>query len=567
MKTLLISVFCILISCTGIAVAAESAPAVLPNVTYTASEVINIWPGTAPGETGDIGPEYVLPNRPRPFDQIADVSVPTLSVFLPDEAKRTGTAILVIPGGGLQRLAIEHEGYEVAEWLNDRGIAAFLLKYRVPPRDPERRWKVGLQDAQRAMSILRSRADEWGVYQDSIGTIGFSAGGEINVMLSVYTGERQYEPVDAVDAYPTHPDFNIPIYGGGFVDYRNNKLRDDILTRINENTPPMFIVHAFDDGALSSIILMNALKRKRVVSELHIFGAGAHGFGFRESGLPVNNWRQLLVNWLEWQGYMDAPAIRDYATNFTESRSGNTDTLPRFESTNKKASVEEAFAAQHRIVRSVLDAGGKVAGYKGVFTSEASQSAFNVTEPVHGVLFEAGKLEYDGTAPVAVSLDTPMLVETEIGYVMETNIGTKLTVARQAMTTVRAIVPVIELPNNLGASMNGTLTSADVAAANAASNRFIVGAAIDPKTIDNIDEISVSLARNGSQLHVGKGSDAIGGQAANLMILINKIIDQGHVIHAGDIIVSGALGAVRPVESGNYSADFGMLGRIEFSVE
>jgi acetyl esterase/lipase len=182
--------------------------AALQNVSYQASEVIQIWPGIAPGETGEIGPEHVLPDRPRPFDQITDVSVPTLSVFLPPEERRTGTAMLVIPGGGLDRLAIEHEGIEVAEWLNDRGIAAFVLKYRVPPRDPKKRWKVGLQDAQRAMSIIRLRAGEWRVDSEAIGCIGFSAGGEINVMLSTYYNERQYEPVDGADTHSTRPDFN-----------------------------------------------------------------------------------------------------------------------------------------------------------------------------------------------------------------------------------------------------------------------------------------------------------------------------------------------------------------------
>jgi acetyl esterase/lipase len=339
--------------------------ALLPNVALRPDEQLNLWPGIAPGETGTIGPERVVPARPRPFDQITDVTVPTLSVFQPVPAKRTGTGVLLIPGGGLDRLAIEHEGYEAAEWLTAHGMTAFLLKYRVPARDPAQRWKAGVQDAQRAMGLIRANAARWKVDPDAIGSIGFSAGAEINVRLSVYHQEpRQYAPVDQADTFSTRPDFNIAMYAGGFADPRANSLRDDITKRLGPTTPPMFIVHAFDDDALTSVILMGALKRANIASELHVFGAGGHGFGVRDTGLPVGEWRDLCLKWLGWLGFLDAPGVRQYARDFTSARAEGR-ALPLLSRTMPATAPAAAYAAQHRVVRDALGKGGEVVGYAG----------------------------------------------------------------------------------------------------------------------------------------------------------------------------------------------------------
>jgi 2-keto-4-pentenoate hydratase len=550
-------------------VAASAQVATLPNVTYKPSEVFNLWPGAAPGETGNIGPEHVLADRPRPFDQLADVSVPTLAVFLPPAEKRNGTAMLVIPGGGLDRLAIETEGYEVAEWLNDNGIAAFLLKYRVPVRNREQRWKVGLQDAQRAMSVVRSRASEWGVDSDAIGTIGFSAGAEINVMMAVYTAEndRQYAPVDAADKFSTKTAFNIAMYGGGFADVRNNTMRADIASRITKDMPPMFIAHAFDDQALSSVVLMGALKRANIASELHIFSAGAHGFGVRDSGMTINGWRELCLDWLRYQGFLDAAAVRTYAKNLVQAWDDGAAGLPRFSTTVKGGDLAQAFAAQRRVVQQTLGKGGEIAGYKGGYTSKTAQASVALTHPVHGVLFKAGKLDAAAKPAIALDAQRPIVVETEIGYVIATDIGTKLRVPRQAMTTVEALVPVIELPVSVGPLMGGTINGADSVAANIGSNRFIVGAPVLPKTIENLDALAVSLKRDGQTLHDATGAEVDGGQAKNLMTLINQIVEQGHVLHRGDIVICGALGGAKKGEKGSYVANYGSLGTIEFKLE
>ena len=551
-----------------LAPAATAQVASLPNVTLRPAAVLNLWPGPAPGETGTLGPEHVLPDRPRPFDQITDVSVPTLAVFLPAAAQRTGTGVLVIPGGGLDRLALETEGFEIAEWLNAHGLAAFVLKYRVPARSRDQRWKAGLQDAQRAMGLIRARAAAWQIDPDSLGTIGFSAGAELNVMLSVYHAEpRQYPRLDAADDLSSRPDFNLALYGGGFANPATNTLREDIATRLDSSTPPMWIAHAFDDAALSSLILMNALKRANVPSELHIFGAGAHGFAVRDSGLPIGPWRDLCLNWLRWQGFLDTPAVRAYARDLAQAQAAAAPAFPRFPAA-AGADLAPAYAAQHRLVRRTLAAGGAVAGYLGAFTTAATQKTLALTQPAHGVLFRAGRLDATAT-PRVIPLDPrrPLVVTTGIGYVIATDIGTKLRVPRQALTTLEALVPVVAFPLHLPPLLGGTLTAADAVAANLGSARYLVGAPVDPKMIPDLDALPVSLRRDDRPLHAAAGADALGGQAQNLMTLINQIVDAGHVLHRGDIIVGGALGAAQPGAPGGYTANFGPLGQLEFRLE
>ncbi|MCX6953023.1 MAG: hypothetical protein NTV51_12790 [Verrucomicrobia bacterium] len=540
----------------------------LPNVTNRPSEVVNLWPGAAPGETGAIGPEHILTDRPRAFDQITDVSVPTLAVFLPAPEKRNGTAMLVIPGGGLDRLAIESEGYEIAEWLNEHGIAAFVLKYRVPPRNREQRWKAGLQDAQRAMGLIRQRAAGWDLDQGAVGTIGFSAGGEINVMLSLYWNEpRQYPSIDAADALSTRPDFNICLYGGGFTNFGATALREDIASRINRTTPPMFVAHAFDDQALSSIALMGALKRANVPSELHVYAAGAHGFGVRESGLPISQWRDGCLAWLGWLGFLDSAAVRSYVKAYSRARDSEAATLPRLSVVLKGGDLSGAFAVQRRLVSDALGHGAVIAGYKAAFATAATQQAGGVTQPVHGVLFKGGRLDASAENVIAVQPKQPVLVETHIGYVIANDIGTKLRVPRQAFTTVEAIVPVVELPSDLASQMRGGANAVDVVAVNLGSSRFIIGATVAPSVIGATDALAISLQRDGELLHATTGADVRDGQARNLMAVVNQVIEQGRVIHRGDVILCGALGGSKRGAQGSYVADFGKLGIIRFKVE
>ncbi len=292
-------------------------------------QVFDLWPGTPPGETGDIGPEIMLVERRRPFFQITNVSEPTVSVFLPDPAKATGAAVMVLPGGGLVRLAIEHEGYEISKWLRDNGVAAFLVKYRVPPRGDDRRhfFKTGVQDAQRAISLVRSRAAEFKIDPNGIGAIGFSAGGEIGTWLSLFgPDERQYEPVDAADQQPTRPAFMLNIYPGGLAfGYGGQEpaVRQDILDHLNDQTPPMFFAHTFPDASMNSILMMAELRKRDIPAEIHVFQDGAHGFGVRKTGAPLGVWPELAMNWMRSLGFLDSRQVRDYADRLTKAFESN----------------------------------------------------------------------------------------------------------------------------------------------------------------------------------------------------------------------------------------------------
>jgi 2-oxo-3-hexenedioate decarboxylase len=287
----------------------------------------------------------------------------------------------------------------------------------------------------------------------------------------------------------------------------------------------------------------------------------------RDTGLPVGNWRELCFNWLEWQGYIDGPGVRSFAKNFVHDLQAGSPKLPRFSAIYPAADLDSAFASQRRIARQIVSNGGEVAGYKGGYTSAAAQASMGIDGPLHGVLFRSGRLEAATKPKIKVSPNRALMVELEIGYVMATDVGTKLRVPRQAMTTVEALVPVIELPVNLGPLTEGDDTAVDAVAANIGSAQFIVGDATTPTDIQNLDTLAVSLQLDGATTHSAKGGDVKGGQAETLMQLINQIIEQGHVIHRGDIIICGALGGAKPGQKGNYRADFGKLGIIEFSLD
>ncbi len=184
------------------------------------TETWNVWPMSRPATLKSKAGNTFLENRPRPFYQVTDVSTPTVSVYRPDHDKQNGTAILVCPGGGLQRLAIEHEGYEVAQWLAGQGFTAFVLKYRVPAPA-----EIGLQDAQRALSVIRSQASKWNVDPNCIGCIGFSAGAEICAWLATHHEDRQYAELDEHDKQSCRPDFAGLIYPGGLVGFVIAKSR------------------------------------------------------------------------------------------------------------------------------------------------------------------------------------------------------------------------------------------------------------------------------------------------------------------------------------------------------
>ena len=219
--------------------------------------VVELWPGKPPDETGTIGAEKVLmsPKLDRkqvevtePTRMVTNVTRPTITVYRPAKEKDTGTAVLVCPGGGYWNLYWQLEGEEVAAWLNSLGVTGIILKYRVPRRPDEPQGEPArrpLQDAQRAVSLVRSKAREWGIAPDRIGIVGFSAGGHLAIATATNFEKRSYEPIDDIDKVSCRPDFAIAAYSG----YLKVKDKDELAPgfRIPAGTPPIFLVHGGAD--------------------------------------------------------------------------------------------------------------------------------------------------------------------------------------------------------------------------------------------------------------------------------------------------------------------------------
>lgn len=269
--------------------------------------LIDVWPGKVPGETGNIGEEKVLDLKPgeKPVKRVTNVSKPTITIFKPAKEKDTGAAVLICPGGGYNILAWDLEGEEVATWLNSLGVTGIVLKYRVPrrPDQPKDRPPIGpLQDSQRALSLVRSRAKELGIDPQRLGILGFSAGGHLTAATSLNYDKRAYEPIDDIDKVSCRPDFAVLIYPA----YLANKEKDALLpeVRVTEKSPPMFFVHAGDDRvpAENSVLLYLALRKANVPAELHVYASGGHGFGLRPSDQPCSTWPRRCEEWLRKQG-------------------------------------------------------------------------------------------------------------------------------------------------------------------------------------------------------------------------------------------------------------------------
>jgi acetyl esterase/lipase len=242
---------------------------------------------------------------------ITGVNKPTISVYRPPPTNQTGTAVLICPGGGYWNLYWELEGEEVANWLNSLGVTGVILKYRVPrgsdepEAEPARR---PLLDAQRAVSLVRSKASEWGIDPHHIGIIGFSAGGHLAIATATRFEKRAYSPVDVVDQLSCRPDFAILAYPG----YLKAKDSDELSPGLHlaSGTPPVFLVHGSDDiiaGPENSVLLYLALKRAGVPAELHVYAATTHDFGVRTADRPYGNWTRACAQWLRAQGFLPSP--------------------------------------------------------------------------------------------------------------------------------------------------------------------------------------------------------------------------------------------------------------------
>jgi acetyl esterase/lipase len=281
--------------------------------------VVEIWPGRVPDESGNIGAERVRMSPKLDRKQvevteqtrlITDVIKPTITIYRPAAEKNTGTAMLICPGGGYWDLYWQLEGEEVAAWLNSIGVTGIILKYRVPRRPDEPKTEPArrpLADAQRAVSLVRSKASQWDIHPQRIGIVGFSAGGYLAIATATSFDKRTYEPVDDVDKISCRPDFAIPVYSG----YLKMKDKDELSPglRIPTGTPPIFLVHGGEDiisPPENSVLMYLALKQAGVPTELHVYANTTHDFGVRTNDRPHSKWTVRCTDWLRDGGLLES---------------------------------------------------------------------------------------------------------------------------------------------------------------------------------------------------------------------------------------------------------------------
>jgi len=269
--------------------------------------VLKVWPGEVPGEQGGIGPEAATPSKPgqKQVVRISNVTEPTLTLYRASKEKANGCGVVICPGGGYNILAWDLEGTEVAEWFNSIGVTAVVLKYRVPRRKIPDFHTPPLQDAQRAMRLTRQHAKDWGIDSNRLGMLGFSAGGHLTVLAGTQWDTNTYKAVDNADELSCRPDFMIPIYPAYLGDKSHpNQLNP--LVRVTKDTPRTFLAITQDDSdrAIYAALLFVALKRAKVESELHIYSKGGHGYGLRESELPISKWSKRCEEWMQVRGLL-----------------------------------------------------------------------------------------------------------------------------------------------------------------------------------------------------------------------------------------------------------------------
>jgi acetyl esterase/lipase len=281
---------------------------------------VPIWPGAVPDAISGSKPESAGADGGT-----NDVSRPTMTMY-PASGRNTGAVVVVFPGGGYRSLAMGGEGTEICDWLTSRGITCVLLKYRVPGSGP---WwdhakqqrvypkvQTALQDAQRALGLVRQYSAQWHVDPHKVGVMGFSAGGHLVAAVSTHFAQRTYAAVDAADQLSCRPDFAIAAYPGHLWAHEDEdlatrdetdlRLRPDISVRAD--TPPTFLLQAEDDhvdGVEQSLAYYVALLKAGVPAEMHLYAEGGHAFGLRRNKLPISQWPRLVETWLATIGIVD----------------------------------------------------------------------------------------------------------------------------------------------------------------------------------------------------------------------------------------------------------------------
>ncbi|MEA3211079.1 MAG: hypothetical protein QOE70_4136 [Chthoniobacter sp.] len=235
--------------------------------------------------------------------RLSDVTDPTITLYRPE--KPNGAAVVVAPGGGFMFLSYSFEGTQVCEWLNSIGVTGVLLKYRTPTRDEKEPFKLPVEDAQRALGLVRHHAGEWGLDPKRVGLLGFSAGGNLAGHAAWDRAARTYPQKPELDD-PRGPDFLVFVYGGGFLDPADKtKFREGFS--VPTDAPPAFFLVAHDDktNPIEAALLYLEYKKRDLPAELHIFTKGGHGFGMRKDKNPINNWPQRCAEWMQSLGLLE----------------------------------------------------------------------------------------------------------------------------------------------------------------------------------------------------------------------------------------------------------------------
>ncbi len=260
--------------------------------------VVPLWPNGAPGSEGKTAPETVRIS-PQGDHVISNVNNPSITLYIPAAGKATGAGVVVMPGGGHSELWIDHEGYRVAAWLSDHGVAAFVLKYRLA-RAPGSTYTIEgteVQDAQRAIRLIRSRAAEWGVDPNRIGVMGFSAGGELAALAATRYDAGNAAAADPIDRQNSKPAFQALLYPA---------IPENMP--LSKDTPPAFLACGADDRQnISEGVpeLYLAMKRAGASAELHVFAGVGHGFGMRSTNSGnMTMWPDLFYGWLGASGFL-----------------------------------------------------------------------------------------------------------------------------------------------------------------------------------------------------------------------------------------------------------------------
>ena len=258
------------------------------------SQPVYLWPDKVPGETEPKHDPVQTPNKDGDVIRLTDVTNPAFFVFNPTAEKHNGIGVIVCPGGGYNILAINKEGYEVAEWLNKQGFTAFVLQYRVPKKQ-----EGALMDIQRAIRLIRSNSDSYGIKYNKLGVMGFSAGGSLSARAATLASNKTYLPIDKIDSLSCRPDFALLIYPA-YLDLGNNRSLTPELIVNQQTTPPMFIFATADDTyGNSALVMTNALRDAKVPVELHFMPKGGHGYGLRPGNIAAETWPGLAEIWLK----------------------------------------------------------------------------------------------------------------------------------------------------------------------------------------------------------------------------------------------------------------------------